>query len=63
MTVIARVRVALVCVGIVVFASMVVARAKEAKSARVAAASENARLMFSAVSLSDFPSVAEHFWR
>ena len=63
MTFIAKVRVALVCAGIVVFASMVVARAKEAKSARVVAASESATRVSPHTSLADFASVAEHYWR
>ncbi len=63
MTFIAKVRVALVCAGIVVFASMVVARAKEARSARVTAASESATRVSPHSSLGDFVSVAEHYWR
>ena len=63
MTFIAKVRVALVCAGIVVFASMVVARAKEAKCARVVAASESATRVSPHTSLADFARVAEHYWR
>ena len=63
MTFIAKVRVALVCAGIVVFASMVVARAKEAKTARLTAVSESATRVSPHTSLADFASVAEHYWR
>ncbi len=63
MTSIARIRIVLACAAIVVFTSMVVARAKEAKTARVAAASENAARVSPHTSLADFAAAAEHYWR
>jgi len=63
MTVIAKVRVVLVCVALVMLMSMVVARAKEARSARVAAAIENATRMLSPASVDDFARAAANYWR
>jgi hypothetical protein len=64
MTVIARVRVVLVCAGLVMLlTSMVVARAKEARSARAAAAIENATRVSPPASAEEFARAAANYWR
>jgi len=63
MTFIAKVRVVLVCAGLVVLTSMVVACAKEANSARVAAAIENATSVAPPASVDDFARAAANYWR
>ena len=63
MTFIAKVRVVLVCAGLVVLTSMVVARAKEATNAHAAAAIEKATRMAPTASVEDFMSAAARYWR
>ena len=63
MTFIAKVRVVLACAGLVVLTSMVVARAKEARSARVAAVIENATRVSPPASAEDFVRAAANYWR
>ena len=63
MTFIAKVRVVLVCAALVLLMSMVVARAKEARSARAAAAIENATRVSSPASVDDFARAAANYWR
>ena len=63
MTFTAKLRVVLMCVGLLVLMSMVVARAKEATNLRAAVAIENATRPSPAASIEDFTSAAAQYWR